>query len=129
MVRKAMAAVLLCSTAGCSSVRPLTAPSSFIQQHRPDEVWVADTNGEVIRLAGPTVRGDSLVGLVDGASQPVAVRLTPEQEVFARQKSPRRTAELVGLFGVVGGFAIWGFLVGGDGPDTCPTPGFRGCPG
>jgi hypothetical protein len=112
----------------CATVRPVTAPATFIPQHHPDRIWVAAPNGEVLQLIGPALRGDSVVGTLAGTSEPLAVPLTPDYHVFARQPAAGRTAQLVGVVGVIGGLAIWGFAQGGNGEKGCATPGMRGCP-
>src|SRR5262245_12729096 len=118
-------ALILCGTsiAGCTAIRPLPAPAAYIQEHKPPVVWVADTNGEVLRLNGPTVRGDSVVGVLLGADGPSAIALTPEQAVFAKQKSPAKTAELIGVFALVGGLATYGIIAGQSGPEDCASQG------
>jgi hypothetical protein len=128
IVRRATAAVLLFSMAACSSVRPLAAPSTYIEQKRPATVWVADTAGEVLRLSGPSVRGDSIVGTLQGLNEPVVIPLTPEHAVFARQSSPSKTAGLVGAIGLLGGFVAWGIVEAQNGAKVCSDPGHRGCP-
>jgi hypothetical protein len=113
------ALVLLASTTACYGVRPISSPSSYIQAENPEAVWVADDNGEVFRLEAPVVRGDSIVGSLDGLSEPFAVEMSPEHAVYARQRDPVKTATLVGGLGLVAGLAVYGFSVGGSGDKVC----------
>jgi hypothetical protein len=127
MVRRSIALVLLFASVGCYSVKRVNAPSSYIAEHHPEQVWVAAENGEIFRLAGPAVRGDSVVGTVNGTSEPMVLDLKGQHEVFARQKDPLKTATLIGGIGAVVGLGIYGFIQGGGGEAICPEPGRRGC--
>ena len=127
MLRKVTALALLVATAGCYSVKRVSAPSSYIAEHHPEQVWVASDNGEVFRLSGPAVRGDSVVGTVNGTSEPMALDLKGQHEVFAKQKDPLKTATLVGGIGAILGLGIYGLIQGGSGAEICPEPGRRGC--
>lgn len=127
-VHRTTAALLLVTTAGCYSVRRVAQPGDFIETRHPENVWVAAENGEVFRLSGPEVRGDSVVGTVNGTSEQMALDLSGSHEVFARQKDPLKTAGLIAGLGAVAGLAIWGYSEGQGGAKVCPEPGHRGCP-
>jgi len=121
--------IVLAGTFGCATVRPVAAPSAYIAQHRPDQVWVADSNGELFQLNKPTVSGDSIIGtLATGGGELMAFELTPARTVFAKQPSKSKTLQLVGVIALVAGAATYGFIVGGSGDKGCATPGMRGCP-
>lgn len=126
--RKATATVLLYAVLGCSSVRPVAAPTTFIPQRNPETVWVTNELGETFALVRPMVRGDSIVGTLAATSEPFSVPLAPGNVVFARQNSPGKTLGLVGTMALLAGFAIWGFIVGGNGEKGCAQYGMRGCP-
>ena len=122
-LRKLLGAALVLSSAGCYSISPLAKPGAYITEKQPPLVWVADTAGEVIRVEGPSVRGDSVVGTLQGTTEPIAVELTPEHAVFARQKSTRKTVELVGGISLLAGLATYGFIKGQGGPEDCVSLG------
>ena len=120
--------ILLTATLGCATVRPVASPSTYMAQHRPDRVWVADANGEVFQLMNPTLQGDSVTGTLAGTTEPLTLQLTSERTLLARQPSSGKTAQLVGVIALVAGLAIYGLIVGGGGDKVCATPGSRGCP-
>jgi hypothetical protein len=119
MFRRVTAALLLVATTACYGVRPVASPSTFIQTENPEAIWIADDNGEVLELMSPTLKGDSVVGSLDGLDEPVTVELDPENPVYARQKDAFKTATLVGGLGLVAGLAVYGFAVGGGGEKVC----------
>ena len=119
MLRRATAAVLLSATLACYSVKRVSEPGQFIQTVHPENVWVAAENGEIFRLSGPQVKGDSVVGTVNGTTEPMALSIDGNNEVFARQKDPLKTLSLVGSIGLVSGLAVYGFLAGGSGAEVC----------
>lgn len=127
-LRKATAAVLLCTTLGCTAVRPVATPLTFIPQRAPDVVWVATEEGETFAILKPSIRGDSVVGTLASTSEPFGVPLSPGHVVFAKQKSSSKTAQLVGGLGLLAGLTVWGLIIAGNAERRCATPGMRGCP-
>lgn len=128
MLRKFTAGVLLCSMLACTSVQPVARPAAFIPQEQPEQVWVASPEGETFHLLRPTVRGDSVTGVLAATSEPFTVPMTPGSVVFAKQKSSSKTLQLVGGLGLLVGAAIVGAIMGGSGEKVCSQPGMRGCP-
>lgn len=129
MLRKVTAAVVLSSTVACYSVQPVAAPQQFIPQRAPERVWVLDSaNGELFQLEGPALRGDSVVGRLAGTAESLALRLSPDRVVLARQKSKGKTAQLIAGLGLLGGLAVYGVIAAGNSTRQCATPGMRGCP-
>jgi hypothetical protein len=129
MLRRATAAVLLCSTTACYTVQRVRAPQQFIPQRAPERVWVLDNgNGETFQLERPVLRADSVVGTLAGTAESLALQLTSDRVVFARQKSNGKTAQLIAGLGLLGGLAIYGVIAAGSGERQCATPGMRGCP-
>jgi hypothetical protein len=129
ILRKVIAAVLLCSMIGCYTVSPVAAPSTFIPQQNPERVWVTNELGETFLLERPMVRGDSIVGTLAATSEQFSVPLAaPGNRVFARQKSRSKTMQLIGSVGLLVGLTAFGLIVGSDGTKVCAQPGMRGCP-
>lgn len=128
MLRKLTAGVLLFSMLACTAVRPVAAPTTFIPQQQPEQVWITSDAGETFALLRPAIRGDSVVGILAATSEPFSVPLTPGHVVFARQKSSSKTAQLVGGLGLLAGAVVLGFVLGGSGDKVCSQPGMRGCP-
>lgn len=115
------------SAAGCVTVRPVAAPVNFVPQQRPEVVWVTPTSGEVVPLARPIVRGDSLTGHRLGTAEPVSFSLHQIRVMHAAQPHRGRTAALVAGIGLLAGFVVWRATQSGDGPTNCvyvPGPGW-----
>jgi len=98
MVRRPSVAVLMplipLATA-CTAVAAVHQPAQFIAAKAPAIVWVtAADNSEVVLLA-PSVKADTLAGLVDGAHY-VEMPLSSVHSMRARQPALRRTLLLLG---------------------------------
>jgi hypothetical protein len=128
MLKRFTAAVLLGAMVGCTAVRPVAAPASFIPEEQPEQVWVASEEGETFALLRPQIRGDSVTGILAGTNEPITVPLDSSHRVFAKQNSPSKTAQLVGSMGLLAGLTVLGFAIGESGPKVCSQPGMRGCP-
>lgn len=105
----------LAGLTACMSVRPVLTPRSFIAQQNPELVWVTSQEGEVIPIARPSLRGDTLVGHWLGTREPVSVML-PHVQIQARQPDRKRTAFMVAGVGLVAGFVLYRALSGTGGP-------------
>jgi hypothetical protein len=99
-----LAATLLQAT-GCSSWH--TAPgldTAALIQDQPSRVRLRLTSGQLVELRQPTVRGDSVLGLVRGETNGVAAADVASTAV--RRFSVGRTAARVGItFGLLFGLA------------------------
>jgi hypothetical protein len=81
-------------------------PARFVEAERPSSIRVTRTDGTIITLKSPVVRGDSLVGAVssEGAAPSTGVGLSDVGSVSIRKTEGGRTALLVlGIVGVVVG--------------------------
>jgi len=114
-MRKLVLILLVAGLSGCMSVRPVLTPSSFIPQRNPDLVWATSQQGEVIPIARPSLRGDTLVGHWLGTREPVSVML-PQVQIQARQPDHKRTALMAAGIGLVAGFVLYRALTGTGGP-------------
>ena len=110
-------AAFLLGSIGCATLQPVEQPARFIPDRNPQVVYVTFKNESRVTLARPLVRGDSLVGTVEGVSHPVAAPLSHIQRVEALQRNPGRTRWLVvgiGALTVVGAFVLAQPAVGGE---------------
>lgn len=71
--------------AGCVTVRPVAAPINFIPAKNPELVWVTAHSGEVIPLARPSVRGDTVTGHWLGTADRVSLPLPEIRVIHATQ--------------------------------------------
>lgn len=127
MILRSVTALLVLSTAACVTVRPVATPASFIPQRNPDLVWVTVQSGEVIPIAGPQLRGDTLSGRWLGTSDPVSMQLPQVRMVSARQPDRTRTALLIATATAFAGFVVWRAIRSGNGTTNCiyePGPGW-----
>ena len=122
MARRFIAALLMVLLTACHSWQPTTvSPQGWTPEERPSSVRVTLMNRETITLEYPTMRNDSIIGVVpylNGYSRAVAVSDVSRVEV--RQLNAGRTIGLslllAGLvaFGIhAATFSCCGFQIGG----------------
>ena len=71
--RRVTAALLVVLLTACHSWRPTAAgPHRLIATEQPSSVRVTLTGGEVVTLQSPTMRSDSIIGVLGGAVVAVA---------------------------------------------------------
>ena len=71
--RRVTAALLVVLLTACHSWRPAAAsPQWLIPAEQPSSVRVTLTGGEVVTLRSPTMRSDSIIGVLGGAVVAVA---------------------------------------------------------
>lgn len=87
--------VVLLGAVGCASIRPLQDPARFISEASPRTVYVTHKNGALLTITQPRVSGDSLVGIWQGVSEPLALPLDQVQQVEAMQRDKTRTRFLI----------------------------------
>jgi hypothetical protein len=80
---------------GCYAMSPVPSPREYIAAREPSLVMVTRADGSVVPVEGPSVKGDSLMGFVNGRYQFVG-RLTDVRTVTARRPAKGRTALLAG---------------------------------
>ena len=59
-------ALLMATVAGCTTIAPIQAPARYISGQKPRSVWLTRTNNSVVRMDGPRMVGDTVVGSVSG---------------------------------------------------------------
>lgn len=116
-MKKCLLILPMAGLTACMSVRPVLTPSSFIPQRNPELVWATSQEGEVIPIARPSLRGDTLVGHWLGTREPVSVML-PQVQIQARQPDHKRTALMAAGIGLVAGFVLYRALTGTGGPPS-----------
>lgn len=52
--------------AACTTVAPIQSPATYIAGNKPRSVWLTRTNKSVVRVDGPRMVGDTVVGAVSG---------------------------------------------------------------
>jgi hypothetical protein len=110
---------LLACAAACTTLRPVQ-PDQLTSLHSPARVWVTRADHSVAVFDSARVESDSLVGVVNG--QPQRVALVDITMLRARERSGERTAALM-LFGASVGTAL---VV--DAMATNQGPGKSSCP-
>ena len=122
LARRVIAAFLLVLLTACYSWQPITvSPQGWTPEEQPSSVRVTLMNRETITLEYPTMRNDSIIGVVPyltGYSRAVAVSDVSGVEV--RQLNAGRTIGLslllagVAAFGIaLANYSCCGFQVGG----------------
>jgi hypothetical protein len=106
--RFSLAGLFVAATA-CTTLRRIQ-PVEFLATNSPDVVWVTHTNKTVVPVAQPAIAGDTLKGIFQGTSRPVAIPLGEIQRVQAKLPDRRKTviAVAAGLTGFVASvYALW----------------------
>jgi hypothetical protein len=94
-VRGLIVVGVLTTLMGCSSVRQVRAPGSYIERERPSLVWVTDVSGETTPVSQPRVVRDSIRGTWALGAEEVAVSISNVKAVYAKQPDARRTGLLI----------------------------------
>lgn len=99
---------------GCTSWRVVTAPppAQVMAQERPDKVLVTLSDGTLIVLRTPVVRGDTLIGhrsaglVLSDTAREIPVPLAHVRTISLRRHSTGKTLGLIG--GIIVGLSIVG---------------------
>jgi hypothetical protein len=94
--RMVSVALLFGALAGCTSIAPIAAPEQYISSKHPRTVWLTRNNHSVVRVDGPRLIGDTVVGSVAG--EYTEVPLSEVTRAVAVQPSQGKTiaAALIG---------------------------------
>ena len=116
-LRRIAAGVLLASFTGCTTVGPVQSPTKYIAQKQPRTIWLTRSNHQVVRVSGPRLVNDTVVGAVNG--QYTEIPLSDVTRVVAVQSAPGKTIAVAALGGVamVAGL-VWIFSHGQGGTGT-----------
>ena len=94
MIRAILVDVFALAVVGCTAMRTVRDPGSYIQARHPERVQVTQADGSSKMLYHPRMVGDSVLGF-DGASD-VVVPLATIVITEARRFDPARTGVLIG---------------------------------
>lgn len=98
-MRRTLAAFVLCTTTGCSSLQPVSVQS--LAEKPPPVVYITQGNGVVVPVYEPRLRGDTLVG------SKVVMPLGEVQRIAVLQVSKGRTAMLVSGIVIVSAMGVY----------------------
>ncbi|MBI4419723.1 MAG: hypothetical protein HY560_02785 [Gemmatimonadetes bacterium] len=104
--------LLLTSTPACMTTRRV-APAQYLTENRPAQMVVLDDGGSVHVLQAPAIVGENLVGIEVGTPDTLSLPVSQVEQAMVKQKSPARTALLVG--GLTLGAALAVMAVAGGG--------------
>jgi hypothetical protein len=100
------AGVLVAAFAACTSVNPVASPwATYIVNKQPTTIWLTRTNRSVVRVDGPRVFHDTIIGAVQG--QYTEIPLSDVTRVSAMRSDKTKTI----LAATAGGVATVGALV------------------
>lgn len=121
VARYLSAGLLIAGFAGCTSVGAVDSPGRYIASKQPRTVWLTKHNRAVVRVDGPRMLGDTVIGSVGG--EYTEVPLSEVTRVAAVQSSKGKTiaAALLGG-GVTAGALVYIFSHGGSGAPCNPCP-------
>ena len=105
LVRYLCAGLLIAGFAGCTSVGAVDSPAHYIVSKQPRSVWLTKNNRSVVRMDGPRMLGDTVIGSVAG--EYTEVPLSDVTRVAAMQSSKGKTIAAA----VLGGGATAAALV------------------
>jgi len=121
--RRLVAATLVASILGCTTVRPVSNPAEFIPAKQPKLLWVTQQDGKSMLLVNARVEDNHIVGQWRGRwEEEVRVPLTEAPQVEAKQIEVKRTAILTSVLAVTGGLAVAWLLKGGAPAVPCNNP-------
>jgi hypothetical protein len=99
------AAILLFSTAACTSLQPVANPDAFLARNHPAFVVVTTTEHsqqeDAMVFRGPTIEGGNLSGLV--YNEATSVPVTQVRTILAKQFDKKKTTYAAVIGGVVVG--------------------------
>ena len=99
VAQRVLAAIVATSLIACTTVGPSRSPQKDITVREPRTVWLTRTNGSVIRVDGPRMIGDTVIGAVEG--QYAEVPLSQVTRVAAVEPAPGKTIAAAALGGAV----------------------------
>jgi hypothetical protein len=123
MIRSGLvtAGLAIATLAACKSVDPVPSPwATYITNKQPTTVWLTRTNHSVVKVDGPRVFHDTIIGAVQG--QYAEIALSDVTRVSAERSDKTKTI----LAATAGGVATVGALVfifkgQGSSESTSPT--------
>jgi hypothetical protein len=99
LARRVCGSLLLAVVTGCSTVEAVNQPASYIAGKQPRTVWLTKSNRSVVRVDGPRMLGDTVIGSVGG--EYTEIPLSEVTRVAAMQTSQGKTIAAATLGGAV----------------------------
>jgi uncharacterized membrane protein len=121
------AAALVAVVAACKSVNAVPAPwAAYIANKQPATVWATRSKGSVVKVSGPRVYHDTLIGAVNG--EYTEIPLADITRVSAEHSDKTKTILAAAAGGAVTvGALVYIFSVQGSSQNNTPT-GVGGVP-
>ncbi|HEY0303377.1 MAG TPA: hypothetical protein VGC44_00320 [Longimicrobiales bacterium] len=88
-------------------MRPVDAPVSFLENNNPKAVRVYASDGELLVLREPQLRGDSIRGFESLAQEEMTISLNGIRRMEALQPDKKRTTVFIGAMTLLGGAGIY----------------------
>jgi hypothetical protein len=95
---------LLAAVAGCTTIEAVNQPAAYIAGKQPRTVWLTKSNRSVVRMDGPRMLGDTVIGSVAG--EYTEIPLSEVTRVAAVQSSKGKTIVAATLGGAVTAAAL-----------------------
>ncbi len=123
-VKPALAfASVVAAVAACRTMTPVGQPREYVSTKHPESVWLTESNQTVVRVHGPHMLGDTVVG--DVQKQFVKIPLADVSKVVVSRPSLGKTVAISAAGGaiVIGGLVLMFSHHGGNNAqNTCLTP-------
>lgn len=110
-IRRLIAVGLLPLAVGCARVREVFEPAQFINDKRPQVVYVMQLSRATVTIVDPRVSGDSVIGKAFNDGSPLAVPFSDVHSVSAVRVDGVRTVLLAA--GLSGAAALMLYAVAG----------------
>lgn len=103
----------------CKTVKPVTLDE--LKVIRPEQVWITQNDQTVVRVTGPQLLGDTLVGYVNGKYEEIPT--SQFKQVRAERVATGKTAALVAVIAAGFGGMVYA-LIGGKGDTKVCDPSY-----
>jgi hypothetical protein len=121
MGRRVCACLLVAAAASCTTVGPVDSPAKYIQSKQPRSVWLTRQNHSTVRVDGPRMLGDTVIGSVHGEYTEVPLSEVTRVSAMKSSKGKTIAAGLLGA-GVTAGALVLIFSHSGSGAPCNPCP-------
>jgi hypothetical protein len=99
------ASLLVGLFAACKTTAPVPSPwANYVTGTQPGAIWLSRSDHTVVRVDGPRMFGDTVVGMVDG--QYTEIPLTDVTQLMARRADKGKTIALAVAGGAVTAAAL-----------------------
>lgn len=106
LIRKAILALSALLPA-CSTMRLVESPVSFLEKNNPPSVRVYASDGELLVLREPQLRGDTIRGFEPLAQEQMSISLNGIRRMEALQPDKTRTTLFIGAMTLLGSAGIY----------------------